>query len=763
MNWGQKHALHELHRLETEDRFGLEIMGTAEADGWLDVIVTMRTDANERTAGGLELRGREEFLLRFGKRYPYEPPEIAVRHDRFAGHPHVFWGRVLCMFRSKNIQWNPSGGMDYFMAWLSNWLMRGARNELDPLGQPIHPPSAVKRSGFAFVPKVNNPQVKEGYWLGYAHLESISESAAAVVGWHRKPWRNGGAGAYTPVILLSQGIPWHAPERWGELVTFLASAGVSTEVVLGLMEQAIGFMTRGERMFIVLGAPQRGDSSDPSSLKQHLMVWEVPIKVPLAYSRLKAFDDPTNPLSRELFSKGMQNVPALVSWCPVMEQRPEIVMKRDAGTPMEFFRGKHVALWGCGALGSHAAYLLAKSGVKQLSIVDDAAVSAGALERQHYAYADINKPKVEALHLGLRVIDRALRVSARPANILDLLEDGTAFDGSPDVIVDCTASEAVHAKLETLKGLSSLPDIPIVSMAVGKGADRGLVVLAPADDFGSVKTVYRKAKLVACTNSDLIGYLDDLYPTDPDLSMIQPEPGCSEPTFAGSVADVAGLSAGLLNAAAILLADGSSKAKAVFQAQAQAIIRDGHSKGAFLRCVFERDQLVQCEGFKVLVSERALSAMQAEREHVITSGQTENETGGMLWGRIDESVGCIWIDDASGPPPGSQATPTSFICGTTGVEDEVQRRVSETRGSMTSVGMWHTHPNMPATPSAIDHRGMRQILSESAAPRQALMLILGTRHGDDQLSATLFERRMKKGELEVVHVPTETVRIVLAA
>ena len=40
---------------------------------------------------------------------------------------------------------------------------------------------------------------------------------------------------------------------------------------------------------------------------------------------------------------------AEVDWCPIREARPEIVVRRDIGTPLSWFAGKTVVIWGCGA------------------------------------------------------------------------------------------------------------------------------------------------------------------------------------------------------------------------------------------------------------------------------------------------------------------------------------------------------------------------------------------------------------------------------
>ena len=92
-----------------------------------------------------------------------------------------------------------------------------------------------------------------------------------------------------------------------------------------------------------------------------------------------------------------------VHWCQVIENRPEIVTRRDSGTPMGWFKEKRVALWGCGALGSLVAEHLVRAGVKSLILYDNQRVTPGILVRQNYTEADINVAKSVALQKRLNL------------------------------------------------------------------------------------------------------------------------------------------------------------------------------------------------------------------------------------------------------------------------------------------------------------------------------------------------------------------------
>ena len=120
--------------------------------------------------------------------------------------------------------------------------------------------------------------------------------------------------------------------------------------------------------------------------------------------------------------------------------------------------------------------------------------------------------------------------------------------GGVDLIIDTTASTPVLAMLEQERWTSGVAAPPIVSMAIGHHASRGMVVVALPSHSGGSLDVCRRLKLEACVTADLRHYLDEFWPAE--RRGIQVEPGCSDATFIGSEADVAGLAALMLNLAA---------------------------------------------------------------------------------------------------------------------------------------------------------------------------------------------------------------------
>src|SRR5439155_8206327 len=123
--------------------------------------------------------------------------------------------------------------------------------------------------------------------------------------------------------------------------------------------------------FVVVGSPQRGFESS-GELKHHLMVWQVSglvfdfLNLSTDWIRLQfrldGLDTPESEALRQEAKAHQARVEQLamdsiklvdVNWCNVLEDRPEIITRRDERSTLGIFRGRHVCLWGCGALGSH--------------------------------------------------------------------------------------------------------------------------------------------------------------------------------------------------------------------------------------------------------------------------------------------------------------------------------------------------------------------------------------------------------------------------
>ena len=91
---------------------------------------------------------------------------------------------------------------------------------------------------------------------------------------------------------------------------------------------------------------------------------------------------------------------------------------------LELLRSTHVGIAGAGGLGSNVAFMLVRSGIRHVTIVDFDVVEAANLNRQAYVPSDVGEPKVSALARHLRNLEPAAEIAAVQAK---LTPDNTAL------------------------------------------------------------------------------------------------------------------------------------------------------------------------------------------------------------------------------------------------------------------------------------------------------------------------------------------------
>lgn len=724
---GQQLALDQLDDIAKRSGGALEILGDPEeiSEGvWIAVRLSVAA-SGYRKENGFAFRDRERLRICIPRDFPFAKPDLFFSHMRFSGKPHVQWGASICLYQSSETEYQPSDGLFGFFERVDQWLAAAGSGQLDPEDAPLHPPVAYPTSTTRFVVKADTPAERhdESFWIGRADLTRVRSDRFDVVGWtHLNDWEETDPGhPIAAAVIVKQPLATEYPTKVYDLIKLVEEAGLEFMTLWRMLRLFAVLTAPDQPAWMVFGAPMRR-KAEGEPLKPHLTVWEIAAE-PLAALRAYIRSDDEDLASRDEVIKWLVNAP--LKWCYVMEDRPEIVLRRDGDAITSALVGKRVLLLGCGALGSAIAETVVRAGAHTLGLVDNASVKPGVLVRQRYSDADIGRPKANALRDRLNALGLACRVSAE---VFDLRSQAlTRFTLDDwDMMIDATASVSVAHRLESELAEQALA-IPLVSLSVSAAAEHGSVAVKTPGYRGGLHQIARQGKLAAFATDAQHPLVKAFWPTRADVKVFQPEPGCSAPTFIGSAADIDHHAAGLLNVGLRRMTS-LPEAQASLDLIAAPWLDDRQRPGDHLRFAFEgyTRHHEERHGYHVLRSDVAARSMAAELRRIARVRSDKVETGGLIFGEIDDSHQHIWIDSVSGPPPDSQASAEQFLCGTSGTKQLAAFRARASGQSSRFVGIWHTHPVSRGRPSEDDLKAMVQLLHfQDYTPRQVVMLIVG--------------------------------------
>jgi proteasome lid subunit RPN8/RPN11 len=724
---GQQLALLQLADIVANSSGALEILEPvveSKSEGHIWVRISLETKGY-RTGDGLAFRDRERLSLHLHPDFPFKKPEIYFGHTRFVGTPHVQWGNYICLYQSVETEYDPSDGMFGFFDRVEQWMRAAGKGELDPDDAPLHPPIAYAGSSTTFVARADThtEMPDEGIWIGRANLRKVRDDRFDIFGWTKlDDWGDADLGhPIAAAIFFEKPLATEFPTKVNDLIELVENAGLPFRLLYSLLKLFSVVGSEEEPAYFVLGAPMRRKAAG-EPLRPHLTIWEISsdtLKTLRAIVRSHGEDE----AARHELAKWMAR--ASVKWCKVLENRPEIVNRRDGTTLLAALSGKRVLLLGCGALGSAVAEMALRSGVAKLHLVDNGIVKPGILVRQRYADGDIGLTKPYALQARLKAIGLEVVVTADEGNLAN--QALSRFDLTEwDLVIDATASASVTHRIEEELKARSLP-IPMLTMSVSAAAENGSVsVKMPEFNWGA-HHIARQAKLEAFAKNAGHSLLKAFWPERETIKVFQPEPGCSAPTFIGSAADIDHHAGGLLNLGLSRIESLAPDAASLDLVAAPWLRSDDNVRHrlsyTFKGYARHREQM---HGYTVLCSDVAELDMATELKRTARTRSEKVETGGLIFGEIDDSHEVIWVDSVSGPPPDSTASETQFLCGTAGTKELNAFKSAASGKSSRFIGIWHTHPISRGRPSQDDLRAMLELLHfQEFPPRQVVMLIVG--------------------------------------
>ena len=363
---------------------------------------------------------------------------------------------------------------------------------------------------------------------------------------------------------------------------------------------------------------------------------------------------------------------------------------------------------GAGALGSPVLTNLTRSGYGRLTIVDEDVLNPHNLARHTLGASYVGWYKAEALAAELSsIMSQEAPIRSIVANILypgnkaGTLE--AAYQDS-EVILDMTAS--IPASRHLVYNIKS--GSRRVSLFLNPSG-KALTLLA--EDTGreipldSLEMQFYRAIV---RDPNLCSLLDD-----PDQNRIGQT--CRDVSAEISQYDVA-MHGGMGSRSVQQLSECDG-------ARIRTWLLDDHDNYGLVMDIepaepFERTQ----KGWTVVLDSELMDTLAQMRE-----SRLPNETGGVLVGSRDRSRKILYVVDALPSPPDSEELKTSYIRGTKGLSEEVERIVRITGSNLDYIGEWHSHPDgHNVEPSANDQKLLTWIRAGmEEAGETGLMCIVG--------------------------------------
>jgi proteasome lid subunit RPN8/RPN11 len=738
--------------------------GSQRMDGnWLELRVWLSSENIPASTTGIPLAQREPVDISIPEDFPFRRPGATAGHNRFAGQPHVQWGKVLCLYGPG--EWDPSAGMAGFLRRLLAFYQHLALGTLGGPQAPWDPPVAYadEHAGCMVIRAdlVPSDRGRTGSFFRWAVGVQLDADRADVVEWleisadgctadqlvdglmselRDVRTRTSCDDAFlVPAVILPEPIAWEYPESVIDLLIAVDSVGTEPQYVLGWLALTT-FVNRemhaalepGEpdAAYLLVRAPadKRFTTADPQA---HFAAWRL---VPEDEAVLLGDEAGASPEHLETW---LQN--AETRWAIVYDARAEAVIRRDVGRPVEKLRGSRVLVLGCGALGAPIAEHCVRAGAAEVHVVDWGEVNPGILVRQPYEDVNIGLPKAKALEHRLSGIRPETFVYGTSANILPFLTLSQSDLSEYDLVIDATADRPVAVKIERLRRERPHCWPDLVSVSISQTARYGVATVTPRGSTGAGIDLFRRLALAASEDPALADIYREFFPAPEERIEFVPERGCSGLTFIGSNTDVTALAAQLLDTALANVGPGMVQVSAAGEAEyipcerTVGIVRlgsDHEQMTARVRLTVPHDRVVadHSGAYQVRIQERAMAQLRqfvAETTSAYTA-QADRETGGLLLGQFDDACGVAWVSEATRPPDGSLGSPLFMVINTPAAREHVLERSRQTGGLTSFMGLWHTHPDGPASPSETDIQAMRKLIAETPGHSlRILLMVLG--------------------------------------
>ena len=669
-----------------------------------------------------DIKAKESIVIGFASDDQF-PPGVYSRRPDFPYAPHTNlqtagdW-RSLCLYAQPwhevKFDWTPA----HFLRRIIWWLEETAHGSLHQPDQPLEPLLFGSYSDLVVPGELLGLPPVSHRWARGTRINRTDDAYSLVLGELTGVLKAGVADQYAVVVMRSRamthGLVQSTPRTLAELNKLLLAGRLN--INRQLKEIFRGWNRRSSadeladvlsaQLVIVIRLPKRRRKGEPVESVE-LRAFQAQDSVGIVGTRLgikwhsSKVDDLKSVTEQQVRSE------TRLTLLNVREIFSKKSARRSNGLS-QLISNPRVTAIGAGALGSPVMTNLTRSGYGRLTIVDEDVLHPHNLARHTLGASYVGWYKAEALAAELsQIMSEEPLARSIVANVLypgdktGALE--TVYQDS-DLILDMAASIPVSRHLvHSIKSESRR-----VSLFLNPSG-KALTLLA--EDTGreipldSLEMQFYRAIV---RDPDLCSLLDS-----PDENRIGQT--CRDLSAEISQYDVA-MHGGM----------GSRSVQQVSESDRARIrtwLLDGHDNyGLVMNIEPAVPTKLTKEEWTVILDSELLDTLARMREC-----RLPNETGGVLIGSRDRSRKILYVVDALASPPDSEELKTSYIRGTKGLSEEVERIMRITGSNLEYIGEWHSHPDGHSVePSASDNQLLNWVRAgmEKAA-ETGLMCIIG--------------------------------------
>ena len=361
------------------------------------------------------------------------------------------------------------------------------------------------------------------------------------------------------------------------------------------------------------------------------------------------------------------------------------------------------ALLGAGALGSAFADYALRGGSDRLFIVDNDFFSTHNIARHRGDGRDVGNRKTDVIEnlAATRVLGARAITCNKDIVLLD--DNGlTEIFGDAEQVIDATADPLVRRRLSSLKGI----DLPVMRSEIFHRGRLGASFLTKIGSPQNLNCLFHQLVALATRKESVrewLAYESGRTYKDEELllgfgchTMTTKLPAYTVDAHASSAFAIANARLRSLDQPLIALhqvdADGMSLGTEVIPAEPVSAFDDPRTNG-----------------WRAIVAVSVLEML-----HQLRRTAAPNETGGYLYGAIDESASEIYVLAASPEPPGTSGSPTGLQLGRWGLTGFERTFLRRTCRRLPPIGTWHSHPTGDARASTRDWATINEFKAEDA-------------------------------------------------